>query len=118
MVPTLTSSMTEPPMTSNPFRPLALARALALTCMTMTMTMTDNAQTQPPAVSASEGTLRSVSAQTESSRLPAVASLYTGVLTQSPEAHARLATNANKMNKDMDADKTAGIAANKIRTSP
>src|SRR3546814_14688639 len=67
-----------------------------LTCMTMTMTMTANAQTQPPAVSASEGTLLSVSAQAEASRVPDVASLSTGVVTQAADANAALAANRSE----------------------
>ncbi|HEY9541435.1 MAG TPA: SIMPL domain-containing protein [Luteimonas sp.] len=85
--------------------------------MTMTMTMTANAQTQPPAVSASEGTLLSVSAQAEASRVPDVASLSTGVVTQAADANAALAANATQMNKVMAAIKAAGIAEKDIRTS-
>src|SRR3546814_12208463 len=85
--------------------------------MTMTMTMTANAQTQPPAVSASEGTLLSVSAQAEARRVPDVASLSTGVVTQAADANAALAANATQMHKVMAAIKAAGIAATDIRPS-
>jgi uncharacterized protein YggE len=105
--------MMEIPMIRNPFRPLALASALALSCMTMTA----NAQTPPPAISASEGTLLSVSAEAEASRVPDVASLSTGVVTQAADANAALAANATQMNKVMAAIKDAGIAEKDIRTS-
>src|SRR3546814_19289716 len=113
MVPTLTSSMTEPPMTRNPFCPLALASALALSCMTMTA----NAQTQPPTIPASEGTLLSVSAQAEASRVPDVPSLSTGVVTQAADANAALAANAPQMNKVIAATKAAGHPAKDTRHS-
>src|SRR3546814_6418720 len=90
--------MTEPPMTRNPFCPLALASALALSCMTMTA----NAQTQPPTIPASEGTLLSVSVQAEASRVPDVASLSTGVVNQAADANAALAAYATQMNKRLE----------------
>src|SRR3546814_10039518 len=79
--------------------------------------MTANAQTQPPTSSGSEGTLLSVSAQAEASRVPVVASLSTGVVTQAADANAALAANATQMNKVMAAIKAAGIAEKDIRTS-
>src|SRR3546814_970590 len=79
--------------------------------------MTANAQTQPPTSSGSEGTLLSVSAQAEASRVPDVASLSTGVVTQAADANAALAANATQMNKVMAAIKAAGIAEKDIRTS-
>src|SRR3546814_9325761 len=74
------------------------------------MTITANAQTQPPTIPASEGTLLSVSAQADASRVPDVASLSTGVVTQAADANAALAANATQMNKVMAAIKAAGIA--------
>jgi len=100
-------------MLRNPLRPLALAGALALGCMTMTAT----AQTSIPAAVASDGTLLSVSARAEASRVPDVASLSTGVVTQAADANAALAANATQMNKVMAAIKAAGIAEKDIQTS-
>ena len=101
-------------MLRNPLRPLALASALALSCMTMTAC----AQNSPaPAFATSDGTLLSVSAQAEASRVPDVASLSTGVVTQAADANAALAANAKQMNQVMAAIKAAGIAEKDIQTS-
>src|SRR3546814_16983435 len=81
------------------------------------MPMTANAKTPPPAIPDSEGTLLSASAQAGASRVPDVASLSTGVVTQAADANAALAANATQMNKVMAASKAAGIAEKDIRTS-
>src|SRR3546814_15787660 len=81
------------------------------------MTITANAQTQPPTIHASEGTLLSVSAQADASRVPDVASLSTGLVTQAADPNAPLAANATQMNKVMAAIKAAGIAEQDIRNS-
>jgi uncharacterized protein YggE len=104
----------ETTMLRNPLRPLALASALALSCMTMNAC----AQNASPASAAtSDGTLLSVSAQAEASRVPDVASLSTGVVTQAADANAALAANAKQMNQVMSAIKAAGIAEKDIQTS-
>ena len=100
-------------MLRNPLRPVALASALALSCIAMTA----SAQNTAPAAVASDGTLLSVSAQAEASRVPDVASLSTGVVTQAADANAALAANATQMNKVMAAIKAAGIAGKDIQTS-
>ncbi|MFC3659121.1 SIMPL domain-containing protein [Luteimonas notoginsengisoli] len=101
-------------MLRNPLRPLALASALALSCMTMTA-CAQNPVT--PASTTSDGTLLSVSAHAEASRVPDVASLSTGVVTQAADANAALAANAKQMNQVMAAIKAAGIAEKDIQTS-
>lgn len=101
-------------MSCNPARSLLLASALILG----TATMTASAQTSAASPAASsDGTLLSVSAQAEASRVPDVASLSTGVVTQAADAKAALAANAEQMNKVMAAIKAAGIADKDIRTS-
>ncbi|MDN5781531.1 MAG: SIMPL domain-containing protein [Luteimonas sp.] len=95
------------------FRPLALASALALSCMTMTAC----AQNAVPAAVSSDSTLLSVSAHAEASRVPDVASLSTGVVTQSADAKAAMAANTAQMKKVMAAIKAAGIAEKDIQTS-
>lgn len=100
-------------MLRTPLRPLALASALALSCMTMTAC----AQNAVPAAATSDGTLLSVSAQAEASRVPDVASLSTGVVTQAVDANAALAANAKQINQVMAAIKAAGIAEKDIQTS-
>lgn len=101
-------------MLRNPLRPLALASAIALSCMTMTACAQNPAA---PAFATSDGTLLSVSAQAEASRVPDVASLSTGVVTQAADANAALAANAKQMNQVMAAIKAAGIAEKDIQTS-
>ena len=72
-------------MPRNPLRPLLLASALSLGFATMT----SHAQTPVTnAASASQGTLLSVSAQAEASRVPDVASLSAGVVTRAEDANA------------------------------
>ena len=101
-------------MLRNSLRPLLLASALALSCTTMTAC----AQTSASTVAASsDGTLLSVSAQAEASRVPDVAALSTGVVSQAADANSALRANAEQMSKVMAAIKAAGIAEKDIQTS-
>lgn len=100
-------------MLRNPLRPLLLASALGLGFATMT----SSAQEPVPAIARGDGTLLSVSAQAEASRVPDVASLSTGVVTQAADANAALRANAAQMAKVMAAIKAAGIAGKDIQTS-
>jgi len=70
----------------------------------------------PPAISA-DGTLLSVSATGEATRVPDVATLSAGVVTQAADANAALRANAAQMNRLMEAVREAGIAERDIRTS-
>lgn len=97
-----------------PLRSLLLASALALGCTTMTA-CAQNAT--PTLATSSDGTLLSVSAQAEASRVPDVASLSTGVVSQAADANAALRANAEQMGKVMAAIKAAGIAEKDIQTS-
>jgi len=65
----------------------------------------------------SDGTLLAVSAQAEARRVPDVATLSAGVVTQAADANAALRANATQMDKVMAAIKAAGIADRDIRTS-
>lgn len=95
-------------------RPLLLASALAFG----TATMTASAQSQQIAGPArSDGTLLSVSAQAESSRVPDVASLSAGVVTRADDANAALRANAEQMTRVMQAIRAAGVAERDIRTT-
>ena len=101
-------------MPRNPLRPLLLASALSLGFATMT----SHAQTPvTDAASASQGTLLSVSAQAEASRVPDVASLSAGVVTRAADANAALRANADQMARVMDAIREAGIAGKDIQTT-
>ncbi len=98
-------------MFGNAIRPMLLASALAFTPM--------NASAQTPASLAmpSDGTLLSISAQAEASRVPDVAGLSTGVVTQAADANAALRANAAQMARVMAAIRAAGIAEKDVQTS-
>ncbi|MFQ1625612.1 SIMPL domain-containing protein [Lysobacter zhanggongensis] len=93
-------------------RALALATALALGAAAMPT----HAQTLPAAVS-TDGTLLSVSAQAETTRVPDIAHLSTGVVTQAADANAAMRANAAQMTRVVDAIRKAGIAERDIRSS-
>ena len=93
-------------------RALALATALALGAAAMPT----HAQTLPAAVS-TDGTLLSVSAQAETTRVPDIAHLSTGVVTHAADANAAMRANAAQMTRVVDAIRKAGIAERDIQTS-
>lgn len=64
-----------------------------------------------------DGTLLSVSAQAEAKRVPDVATISAGVVTQAVDANAAMRANAAQMDKVMGAIKAAGIAERDIQTS-
>lgn len=77
-----------------------------------------HAQQPTSAAQASQtGTLLSVSAQGESKRVPDVATLSTGVVTQAADSSAAMQANAQQMNRVMAAIREAGIAERDVRTS-
>jgi uncharacterized protein YggE len=99
-------------------RPLLLVAALALGLFAMAAP----AQSAPasavmPPMMASDGTLLSVSAQAEAKRVPDVAAISAGVVTQAIDANAAMRANAVQMDKVMGAIKAAGIAERDIQTS-
>lgn len=95
-------------------RPLLLATALTLS----TIATTAFAQAAAPAVHApGDGTLLSVSAQAEARRVPDVATISAGVVTQAADANAAMRANATQMDKVMAAIRAAGIAERDIQTS-
>ena len=95
-------------------RPLLLATALTLSAIAMTAF----AQAAAPAVHApGDGTLLSVSAQAEARRVPDVATVSAGVVTQAADANAAMRANATQMDKVMAAIRAAGIAERDIQTS-
>ena len=94
-------------------RPLVLALSLAIA-----LPMTANAQTQADvAIAAPQGTLLSVSATADATRIPDVATISTGVVTQAVDANAAMRANAVQMDKVMAAIRAAGIAERDIQTS-
>ena len=92
--------------------PLLLALSLALGA-----SMTAHAQSQPTIAVPADGTLLNISANAEAKRVPDVASISTGVVTQATDANAAMRANAVQMDKVMAAIRKAGIAERDIQTS-
>ena len=95
-------------------RPLALTLALALGTLA---SMPASAQNPTPAMATPGGTLLSVSAQAEVRRVPDIATLSTGVVTQAADANAAMRANAEQMDRVVAAIRKAGIAERDIQTS-
>ena len=96
-------------------RPLLLAAALALgTTMTIACAQTTAV---PGYAIPTDGTLLSVSAQADATRVPDVATISAGVVTQAADANAAMRANADQMAKVMAAIKAAGIAERDIQTA-
>lgn len=76
-----------------------------------------NAQTAQQPTYQVEGTLLNVSATAETTRVPDIATLSTGVVTENPDAKVALQSNSEKMNQVMAAIRKAGIADKDVRTS-
>ena len=100
-------------MRPTPFRTLWLALSLALGATTMTA----HAQTLASVGALSDGTLLNVSAQAEARRVPDVATISAGVVTQAADGNTAMRQNAEQMAKVMAAIKAAGIAEKDIQTS-
>ncbi|MCC7247223.1 MAG: SIMPL domain-containing protein [Lysobacter sp.] len=79
--------------------------------------MNASAQVAAPASTTTDGTLLSVSAEAKATRVPDVATMSTGVVTQAADANGALRANAEEMNKVMSAVKAAGIAERDVQTS-
>ena len=94
-------------------RPLVLALSLAIA-----LPMTANAQTPTDvAIAGPQGTLLSVSATADATRVPDIATISTGVVTQAADANAAMRANAVQMDQVMAAIRAAGIAERDIQTS-
>lgn len=96
-------------------RPLLLATALASTLI-MTSACAQNSPAPGYAIPG-DGTLLSVSARAESKRVPDVATISTGVVTQAADANTAMRQNAEQMAKVVGAIKAAGVAERDIQTS-
>ena len=102
-----------------PLRPRVLATALVLGSLALGAAMTANARPQAATAHAmpADGTLLSVSATADARRVPDVATLSTGVVTQAADANAAMRANALQMDRVMAAVRAAGIAERDIQTS-
>jgi len=98
-------------MRRHPLSSLLLSLSLA-----MGATMTAHAQSVPTTV-ASDATLLNISAQAEARRVPDIATISAGVVTQAADGNTAMRDNALQMDKVMGAIKAAGIAARDIQTS-
>ena len=95
-------------------RPLLLVIALALGAP---MSASAQPQTATGYAMPADGTLLSVSATADAKRVPDVATISTGVMTQAPDANAAMRANAAQMDKVMAAIRAAGVAERDIQTS-
>ena len=99
-------------------RPLALALALSIGAFVLGAPMSASAQPQTTGYAIpADGTLLSVSSTAESRRVPDVATISTGVVTQAADANAAMRANAVQMDKVMAAIRAAGIAERDVQTS-
>ncbi|MEN5425753.1 SIMPL domain-containing protein [Stenotrophomonas pennii] len=92
--------------------PLLLALTLALGA-----SVTAQAAVPAPAIAPVEGTLLNVSANAEASRVPDIATLSAGVVTQAVDGNTAMRENAQKMDTVLAAIKAAGIAERDVQTS-
>ena len=97
-------------------RHLTLAPLLLSLSLVLGAPMTAHAQTVPTAV-ASDATLLNISANAEATRVPDVATLSAGVVTQAADGNSAMRQNAQQMDKVLAAIKAAGIAEKDIQTS-
>lgn len=98
-------------MRRHPLSILLLSLSLA-----MGTSMTASAQSIPTSI-ASDATLLNISALAEAHRVPDVATLSAGVVTQAIDGNSAMRENAVQMDKVMSAIKAAGIAERDIQTS-
>jgi len=89
-------------------------RCTALLIAPLLLAVAGAAWAQSPAT---DGTLVSVSAQAEATRVPDVATVSAGVVTQAADANAAMQANARQMDGVMRAIREAGIAERDIQTS-
>jgi uncharacterized protein YggE len=107
-----------PRPSKNVLRPLLFAGALSIGAFTMNASAQNATQDSGMATTMSrDGTLLSVSAQAESKRVPDVATISAGVVTQAADANGAMRANAAQMDKVMAQIKAAGVADRDIQTS-
>lgn len=99
-------------------RPVLFACALSLSTFAMNASAQNSGNDPAPVPTIpSDGTLLSVSAQADARRVPDVATVSAGVVTQSADANSAMRANATQMEKVMAAIRAAGVAERDIRTS-
>jgi len=105
-------------LSSKFLRPALFACALSLSTLAMNASA-QNAGNDPALVPMvpRDATLLSVSAQADAHRVPDVATISAGVVTQSADANSAMRANAAQMEKVMAAIRAAGVPDRDIRTS-
>lgn len=98
-------------------RILATAMVLAAAPLTVLSLVSTPAAAQVTAPIIAEGTVLDVSAEGRSTRVPDVATIRAGVVTQAATAAEALADNATRMAAILDALKRAGVAPRDTRTA-
>ncbi|KLD70936.1 SIMPL domain-containing protein [Xanthomonas pisi] len=93
-------------------KPLLLALSIAAGTA-----MTAHAQSASNYTIPNDGTLLNVSAEAEAKRVPDIATLSAGVVTQAADSNSAMRQNAEQMSKVMTAVKAAGIADRDVQTS-
>jgi len=93
---------------------MLLAATLALW---IPMTACAQTQSAPGYAVPADGTLLSVSSTANAKRVPDIATISTGVVSQATDANAAMRANAVQMDKVMAAIRAAGIAERDIQTS-
>ncbi|HEY0624119.1 SIMPL domain-containing protein [Sphingomonas sp.] len=94
-----------------------MVRLLTLAAAAAALPLTAAAQVAAPGVPVPEGTLLDVVAEGEASRVPDIATIRAGVVTQAPTAAAALAANATQMKSVLAALKAAGVAERDVQTA-
>jgi uncharacterized protein YggE len=103
----------------HPMRTIATATALATLSLAMTAFTGAAAQVSPtvePLIAAG-GTILDVSATGRTTRVPDVATIRAGVVTQNATAAAALSENADRMTRVLAALKRAGVAPRDVATA-
>lgn len=91
--------------------PLLLALSLA------PLAMTAQAQNTPSYALPADATILNISAEAEASRVPDIARISAGVVTQAADGNTAMRQNAEQMSKVVAAIKAAGIADKDVQTS-
>lgn len=81
------------------------------------MTASAQSSSAPSSPSPADGTLLSIGAEARATRIPDVATLSGGVVTQAADANGALRANAEQMTRVMAAIKAAGIAERDVQTA-
>jgi len=94
-----------------------MVRLLTIAAAAAVLPLTAAAQVTAPVATMSEGTLLDVVAEGEATRVPDIATIRAGVVTQAATAAEALAGNAQQMKSVLAALKAAGIAERDVQTA-